>query len=267
MVRHCTPDEPIVITGIGLIASVGNDRESVWQAVRAGRSAARRLKGLPGIPDGLLLGAPVEIEPEIPGELKAITLCRRTAAEAIADAAIDFAGIDRTRFACAISGHMGDTRWAGGQFSLGHLLSQIPWWHQWLPNTACSVVANRWGLNGPRLCHSTACASGLIDIIAAVRALRDDQCDIALAGSAEAFHPLFAAGFHQMRVLANHDDPKRACRPFDATRDGFIMGEGAAMFVLERLSHAQRRGAKIYAEMLGGKTLADAHHLTGVDEE
>ena len=89
---------------------------------------------------------------------------------------------------------------------------------------------------------------------------------MALAGSAEAFHPLFAAGFHQMRVLANHDDPRQACRPFDETR-GFIMGEGAAMFVLERLSHARRRGARIYAEILGGKTLADAHHLTGVDME
>ena len=75
-----------MITGIGLIASVGDDRESVWQAVREGRSAARRLEGLPGIPDGLLLGAPVDIEPEIPGELKAITLCQRSAAEAIVDA-------------------------------------------------------------------------------------------------------------------------------------------------------------------------------------
>jgi 3-oxoacyl-(acyl-carrier-protein) synthase len=267
MYRSRPAHDPIVITGIGLIASVGDDRESVWQAVRAGRSAARRLEGLPGIPDGLLVGAPVDIEPEIPGQLKVITLCQRSAAEALEDASIDFDEIDRDRFACAISGHMGDTSWVNEQLSIHHLLSAVPWWHQWLPNTACASVANRWGLNGPRLCHSTACASGLIDILGAARALRDDQCDIALAGSAEAFHPLFAAGFHQMRVLANHDDPRQACRPFDETRDGFIMGEGAAMFVLERLSHARRRGARIYAEILGGKTLADAHHLTGVDLE
>jgi 3-oxoacyl-(acyl-carrier-protein) synthase len=258
-------DEPIVITGIGMIASVGHDRESVWQAVRNGRSGARHLHGFPGIPDGLMLGALVDIEPEVPGELKTITLCHRAAAEAIEDARIDFKSVDRQRFGCAISGHMGDTSWAGGLLKLSHLLSAVPWWHQWLPNTACSSVANRWGLNGPRLCHSTACASGLIDIISAVRAVRDGQCDIALAGSAEAVHPLFAAGFQQMRVLAYHENPSQACRPFDETREGFIMGEGAAMFVLERLSHAKRRGARIYAEVLGSKTLADAHHLTGLD--
>jgi 3-oxoacyl-(acyl-carrier-protein) synthase len=160
---------------------------------------------------------------------------------------------------------MGDTSWVAEQLGLYHLIAEIPWWHQWLPNTACSLVASRYGMTGPRLCHSTACASGLVDIIAAYRALVDDQCDIALAGSAEAFHPLFAAGFHRMRVLAYHENPQRACRPFDATRDGFIMGEGAAMFVLEKLSHALRRGARIYAQLLGAKTLADAHHMTDLD--
>jgi 3-oxoacyl-[acyl-carrier-protein] synthase II len=263
--RAGTSSDPIVITGIGMIASVGDDRESVWKAVRSGRSGARHLQGFPGIPDGLMLGALVDIEPEVPGQLKAITLCQRAAAEAIDDAAVDFRTVNTERFACAISGHMGDTSWAGGELRLSHLLSAVPWWHQWLPNTACSEVANRWGLNGPRLCHSTACASGLVDIISAVRALDDGQCDMALAGSAEAVHPLFAAGFQQMRVLAYHDDPQRACRPFDETRNGFIMGEGAAMFVLERLSHARRRGARIYAEVLGSKTMADAHHLTGLD--
>ena len=235
----------------------------------AGRSAARRLDGLPGIPDGLLLGAPVDIEPEIPGQLKAIALCQRSAAEAIERCGGSiFAAIDRESISPApLAATWATPRWVNEQLSIHHLFSAVPWWHQWLPNTACSAVANRWGLYGPRLCHSTACASGLIDIIAAVRALADDQCDIALAGSAEAFHPLFAAGFHQMRVLAYHDDPRQACRPFDETRDGFIMGEGAAMFVLERLTHARRRGARIYAEILGGKTLADAHHLTGVDLE
>jgi 3-oxoacyl-(acyl-carrier-protein) synthase len=136
-----------------------------------------------------------------------------------------------------------------------------------MPNTACSTVANQYGLLGPRICHSTACASGLIDILAAVRSIRDGQCDIALAGSAEAFHPLFAAGFRRMRVLAEHEDPKQACRPFDRARHGFVMGEGSAMFVMERLSHAKRRGAKIYAAVTGGKMHAEAHHVTDLDVE
>jgi len=259
--------DPVVITGIGVIASVGHGREAVWQAVQQGHSGVRRLTGLPGIPDGLLIGAPVEIRSSRPGQLKVIDLCHQAAEEAMTDAEIDWNSIDRDRFGCAISGHMGDTLWVAEHLGLAHLLprQQVPWWEQWLPNTGCSQVANRFGLGGPRLCHSTACASGMIDILSAVRAIRDNQCDIALAGSAEGFHPLFAAGFHQMRVLAHHHDPQRACRPFDATREGFVMGEGGAMFVLERLSHALSRGARIYAEIVGGKTLADAHHVTGID--
>jgi 3-oxoacyl-(acyl-carrier-protein) synthase len=88
-----------------------------------------------------------------------------------------------------------------------------------------------------------------------------------MAGSAEAIDPLFAAGFQNMRVLAEADDPAAACRPFDRHRQGFVMGEGAAVLMLERASHARARGARIYAEVLGGKVLSDAHHMTGLDLE
>jgi 3-oxoacyl-(acyl-carrier-protein) synthase len=164
---------------------------------------------------------------------------------------------------------MGDTDFVVQQMGRDDLIveGKPDWWTQWLPNTACSVVANRYGLLGPRICHSTACSSGLIDFLSAVRAIRDGQCDVALAGSAEAIHPLFAAGFYRMGVLAYDNDPRRACRPFDAHRHGFVMGEGAAMFVIERLSHALWRGARIYAEVLGGAVMADAHHVTGLDAE
>lgn len=261
--------DAIVITGIGLIAAVGDDRETVWQAVRQGQSGIRSLAGLPEIPAGLAIGAPVRIELEYPGQLKTIALCQRAAAEALADAGVDLERMERQRFGCAVSGHMGDSGWFDeqpGRRPAPHA-KDLPWWHQWLPNTACSLVANRYGLAGPRLCHSTACASGLIEVLAAVRAIRDDQCDIALAGSGETFHPLFAAGFQAMRVLATHEDPQQACRPFDSRRSGFVMGEGAAMFVVERLSHALRRGAEIYAEVIGGKMQAQAYHLTGLDAE
>jgi 3-oxoacyl-[acyl-carrier-protein] synthase II len=258
--------DPIVITGIGLIASVGKTRESVWKAVRQGRSGVRNLEGVAGVPHGLLIGAPVDLEPEYRGQLKVIALAQHAAAEALDDARLDATSVDFERFGCAISAHMGDTSFIPELFGFHHLTDPggVPWWQQWLPNTACSNVANRHGLNGPRICHSTACASGLIDVLAAMRAIEDDQCEIALAGSAEAFHPLFAAGFQAMRVLAHHDDPQQACRPFDRQRSGFVMGEGAAMFVIERLSHARRRGARIYAEMAGGRMLAEAHHITGL---
>jgi len=261
--------EPVVITGMGLLASVGLDRESVWQAVRSGQSGVRRLSGLPCIPDGLLIGAPVPLDADQPREHRVTTMCRRATAEALADAEIDWDAIDRHRFGCAISGHMGDTGFVDDLF--GRYDATEPgarhWWEQWLPNTACSRIASENGLLGPRICHSTACASGLIDILAAVRSIQDGQCDIALAGSGESIHPLFAAGFHRMRVLADDDQPQRACRPFDLNRKGFVMGEGAGMFVLESLSHALGRGAEIYAEVASSAMAAEAHHVTGLDAD
>jgi len=263
-----TEDEPVVITGIGLITSTGRDRESVWRAVQAGRSGARRMEGIPGLDDGMVLGAPVNLGEGTEARLKAISLDHIAAEEAIQDAAIDLDQVDRERFACAVSGHMGDTRFVAERLNVDYPISggDTPWWEQWWANTGCWSVATRYGLLGPRICHSTACASGLIDFLSAVRAIRDDQCDIALAGSSEAIDPIFAAGFRRMKVLAHDEDPARACRPFDRSRKGFIMGEGAAMFVVERLSHALARGAKIYAQVLGGKVLAEAHHVTGLDE-
>lgn len=263
-------DDPVVITGIGMVASVGLDRESVWNAVRNGVSGVRRLEGIEAIPDGQFIGAPVDLPGDDAfGRLKVISLCRRAADEAMADARVDLARVNLDRFGCAVSGHMGDTTDIPHIHKMvyPHSGHDVPWWQQFLPNTACSMTANRYGLGGPRLCHSTACASGLVDILSAARAIRDNQCDIALAGSAEAIHPLFAAGFHAMRVLARHDDPTQACRPFDRGRNGFVMGEGSAMFVIERLSHALDRNARIYAELAGGKLASEAHHVTGLSDE
>lgn len=260
--------EPVVITGIGLVASVGQGREAVWQAVREGRSGVRRLEGLPCIPDGLMIGAPVEMAVDYPGQLKVTAMALRAAGEALRDAQVNLCEIERDRCACAIAGHVSDTR--GIDLALGRLdpavaAEEAPWYEQWLPNTACATVGQHYGLWGPRLSHSAACASGTIQILTAVRALQDDQCDLALAGSSEAIHPLFAAGFRRMQVLAEHEDPTQACKPFDRDRQGFVMGEGAGMLVLERLDHALARNAPIYAEICGGKMLSEAHHVTGID--
>jgi 3-oxoacyl-(acyl-carrier-protein) synthase len=290
------------------VTSTGRGREAVWRAIQANQTGVRRLTGVTGIPDGMLLGAPVDIEGEFPGQLKNIPLCRVTAAEALADSGLlaisDFGfrisdwrktgespqsaipgtpwvpqsairhppisdGIDIQRFGCSIGAHMGDTDFVVEQIGMaGELIppGKRPWWTQWFPSTACATVARDYDLRGPRLSNSTACASGTIAILKAVRSIRDGQCDIALAGSSEAIHPLFAAGFRNMGVLADHVDPKEACRPFDTHRNGFVMGEGAAMFVLERLEHARERGAQIYAEILGGRILTDAHHVTSLEQ-
>jgi 3-oxoacyl-(acyl-carrier-protein) synthase len=264
------PRHRVVITGIGMIASVGQDREAVWRAVRQGQSGVGLMRGVKAIPDGMLAAAQVNICPDRPGRLKPISLCLPTAAEAVADADLDLAAYDPYRMGAAISGHMGDTDFVVERLGRTDLIDpgKPPWWGQWYPCSACSFIANQYQLYGPRFSHSTACSSGLIDILAAARAIRDGRCDRALVGSAEAIHPLFAAGFHRMGVLAfDADDPTQACRPFDRNRSGFVMGEGAAMFVFERLDLALDRGAKIYAEILGGHILASAYHVTGLDAE
>ena len=261
--------EPVVITGIGMITSVGEDRESTWKAIRAGRSGVRRIGPHDGVPEHLHIAAIVDSQPSLPQQLKVIHLAQVAAAEAIDDSNLDLDAIDGNRCACAVSGHMGDWRWLRQLHGAAppDQPGDVSNWDQFLPNSGCWNLATQYGFLGPRICHSTACASGLIDIMCAVRAIKDNQCDVALAGSAEAIDPLFAAGFQQMRVLADADDPSTACRPFDRARTGFVMGEGSAMFVLERLSHAEARGAKIYGEIIGGKMLADAHHMTGLDME
>ncbi len=260
--------EPIVITGIGMLTSVGDDRESVWEAVRRGESRFDFIRGVRGIPDEQIIAATVNLREPLHGRLKVLPMCERASDEAMRDSGVDLSQINPRRFGCMVSGHMGDTRWMDQQFQLdsGQTDDQA-WWEQWLPDTSCTMLARRFGLLGPMLSHSTACASSLISVMSAARAIRDGQCDIALAGGGETIDPLVVAGFNQMRVLATDEDPQRACRPFDRSRKGFVFGEGAAFFVVERLGHALRRGARIYAQIAASKSLAQAHHVTSIDAD
>ena len=257
--------EPIVITGIGAMASVGDDRESVWQAVQRGESGVRHMVGVTGIPDGEMIGATIDV-PTPRKKLKQLILVERTAKEALDDAGVNLNDVDRQRFGCSVSAVMGDWMFQGrGHGFYDQSYECEPWYGQWLPNTPVADIGGKLGLNGPRLAYSTACASGLIGVLSAVRAIRDGQCDIALAGSGDAIDGLMASGFRKMRALASHSDPREACRPFDKHRSGFVLGEGAAMFVVERLTHALARGAKIYAEIRCGKVFSEAHHVTGLE--
>ena len=255
-------EQKVVITGIGLVTANGFGREAVWQATRNGVSGIRHLDDgeIPNV--HLNLAAPVTLDLDFPEQFKVVKLAHVAAEEALFDSGIDLDEVEATRFGCAISGHMGDVRWWNGVNRPANVNFHED---QWLPVSACNSVARRFRLFGPRFAHSTACASGLIDTLMAVRAIRDGQCDIALAGSAEAIDPVFAAGFRNMRVLADDMPPAESCLPFDERRKGFVMGEGAGMFVIERLGHALARGATIYAEIVAGKMMADAHHVTSLD--
>lgn len=222
----------------------------------------RLLQDVPGIPNGQMLGATV-LQPTC-RTLPDIPLALRAAAEALDDCRIDESPIDPSRFGCSIAANFGDTprvHW----FRREAIGSVTNWFEQWMPMTVSATVGRLLKLQGPRLCSTSACASGTIATLSAMRAIQDGQCDMALAGATQVLHPLLAAGFHNMRVLACHENPALACRPFDAKRTGFVMGEGSAMLVLERLDHALEREAPIYAEIAGGRMLCDAHHVTDLD--
>ncbi|MFT4977623.1 MAG: 3-oxoacyl-[acyl-carrier-protein] synthase II, partial [Myxococcota bacterium] len=133
-----------------------------------------------------------------------------------------------------------------------------------LANLTAGHISIRYGVRGPSLSVTTACAVGNHSIGEAWRLLLTDGADLVIAGGCEApITPVSIAGFSVMRALSkNNDDPENASRPFDVDRDGFVMGEGAGILILETLEHAQARGARIYAELLGYASTSDAHHIT-----
>ena len=260
--------EPIVITGIGLVTPVGRDREASWQAVKLGVSGVQRLHGFPGIADGAVLAAPVVGFQSPSGGQKNVPMALAAAQEAVLDSGMDLSVMAPDRFGSSIGCNIGDTPGAEQSRRQLSVHGERPaWWNEFLPSNTAAVVPRLLGMEGPRLCNSSACATGTTALIVGARTIRDGQCDAVVAGAAQTIHPILAAGFRRMRVLAQHEDPCKACRPFDEQRNGFVMGEGAGMFVLERLAHAEARGAPIYAELLGWALGSDAHHITDLSTD
>jgi 3-oxoacyl-(acyl-carrier-protein) synthase len=256
-------DDRVVITGIGMVTSVGRDRESTWRAVKNGRNGVRQLIDVPGLPDGLLLAATVEDQPSDCRGDRNYPLALAAATEAIEDSDLDLKDVDRTRVAASYGTCGGPTPWMAAEIQRRERkTAPVEWWDNMYLASPAARVADDLDLLGPRMCNSTACATGTIAALNAYKAIRDGQCDKAVVYGAQTIHPILAAGFYNMRVLAKADDPAAACRPFDSNRSGFVMGEGGAALVLERLSDARARGARIYSEMLGGALVSDATHVT-----
>ncbi|GAB5404284.1 MAG: beta-ketoacyl-ACP synthase II [Aureliella sp.] len=270
-------DDPIVITGIGIACSLGNGREHIWQEIQRGTSGVRLTRETDPVGSLRVPAAMVDWldnqddETGLPSSIKSIRLSDSVASEALQDADIDWDAIDRERFACSISAQFGDIDYMYMDKDVrdnppaNH--PQKNWFSEFLPCSAASVIGDRYGLLGPRLCHTTACASGLVSTITAARMLSDGQADFALCGATDAVTQLVFTAFNRMGVLSHGPDVSTACKPFDKNRNGFVMGEGGAMMVLERRSHAIARGAKIYAELTASATMCQAHHVTGLDDQ
>ncbi len=271
----------VVITGIGVVSPIGNGKEEYWKALEEGKN------GVGPITLFDVSEYPVRIAAEVkdfdPGQWMDRKEVRKTdrvihfavAASdmAIEDGALDLNGEDPTRVGVYLGSGEGGI---GTSFqNIKTLLEKGPnkispfFIPMMISNMPAAYVAIRHNAKGPSLCAVTACATATHTIGEAIYSIRRGEADVILAGSAEAaITPIGVAGFAAMKALSSrNDDPEHASRPFDADRDGFVLGEGAGVLILEELEHAKRRNAKIYAELVGYGNTTDAYHITAPDPE
>lgn len=274
-------DQRIVITGIGLITPFGIGVEPFWEGISQGHSAVRRISSFdPSSFPCKVAGEVLDFKPHDFLEPKEVRRMSRSSQFAVAAARmavemahlrIDAGNCDEvgTLIACG-SNSMPETEAAVRTLVSRGLRKISPLFiPAALPNMPASQVALQLGLRGYCSAISTACAAGAQAIGEAAEVIRRGDAEIMLAGGAEAnFAMLSLGGFWAMRALSKWDEePARASRPFDARRNGFVPGEGAGVMVLERLSSARRRGATIYAELVGYATTCDAYHITAPEPD
>jgi 3-oxoacyl-[acyl-carrier-protein] synthase II len=266
----------VVITGIGALTPIGLTRQGLWDGLRRERSAVRTVTRFD--PSIFRSHNAAEVDDFVPSDHMEARRAKRldrfghfsvaTARMALEDAGIDLARENRERIGAMMGTALGGVGYAEEQ--LGVFLTQGIKAVE--PTLALSVfggaascnIAIEFGVQGPNSTNAMSCASGTIAIGEAFRQVRDGYADVMITGGAEApLAPLCFGAFALIRSMSTrNDDPSSASRPFDKDRDGFVMGEGAAVMVLEEYERAQSRGAKIYAEVAGYGTTNDAHHMT-----
>jgi 3-oxoacyl-[acyl-carrier-protein] synthase II len=267
------------ITGLGAITPVGNDARSTWRSAVEGRSGVDWIRSFDAS------GFPVRVAAEVkdfePGDVvppkearrleRNVLLAVAAAKEAVADASLN--GFDPQRVGIVVGSAIGGIVGLLGQADVMRERGADRVSPFFLPNvlvdSASGQVAITLGIRGPNYAAVSACATGSHAVGEGAELIKRGDVDVVLAGGTEAcMHPLILAGFCAMRGLAAEDDhPPHASRPFDATRAGFVMGEGACVLVLEELESARARGATVYAEVLGFGASNDAHHMAQPDPE
>ena len=269
------PAARVVVTGMGCVTPLGLDLASTWEAARAGHSGAGPLDRFDAS------DYPVRIAAQLPGEPEPSGLSRKdlrrmdpavryalaAAEEALATSGLDLERVDRDRVGVGIGTGIGgittlldnhDALQASGPrkvspFTIPYCISNMPG----------GSISLQYGLRGPNLCTVTACASGSHAIGEAARSIARGDTDVMVAGGSEApIVGITVSGFAAMKALSvRNDAPEAASRPFDRGRDGFVLGEGAGILVLERLDRARERGATILAEVRGHGASADGFHM------
>jgi 3-oxoacyl-[acyl-carrier-protein] synthase II len=275
-------DRKVVITGMGVVSPVGNDLDTFWNRLTNGVSGIRHIEHFDvGKYDCRIGGEVRDFDPKPffnnPKDIRRTDrfaqMALAAAKMAMRDSGIDLERVNRDRFGVNVSSGIGGLKTLEDQHTT--LLTKgpsrvsaftIP---MLISNMASGLISMEFGLKGPNLCIVTACATSNNAIGESWRTIKFGDADVFLAGGAEAsIIPIGLAGFAAMKALSTrNDEPERASRPFDRDRDGFVMGEGAGIMVVEELEHAKARGARIYCELAGYGLSSDAYHMTAPEPE
>jgi 3-oxoacyl-[acyl-carrier-protein] synthase II len=271
----------IVVTGIGVVSSLGCSVDSFWANLVAGKSGAATITAFDATGYGSRIACEVrDFDPETYLDKKRAKRMARfsqfaSAASlmAVQDSGADLSNWDSERIGCIVGSAAGDYEHLSAAFAShaekgpghGNAFS-VP---RIIPNMASSNAAMELGVHGPNVAVISACATGAHSIGAAMDMMNLGYADLMIAGGTEAtIAPLVVDSYDAMRVLSRrNDEPARASRPFDLDRDGFVIGEGAGILVLESYEGASRRGARIYAELRGYGSTSDAYHIAAPDPE
>jgi 3-oxoacyl-[acyl-carrier-protein] synthase II len=270
----------VVITGLGCISPVGNDVQTMWSNIQAGKSGVSRITHFDASDYRCQIAA--EVKGFDGSELFGSRDARRmdlfsqyavaAAAQAVENAGLEINDRNRDRIGAVIGTGIGGigTLFEQTQIFLERGPSRVSPFlvPMMLPDTGPGLVAIHLGIRGPNMAVVTACATGTNSIGEGSEVIRRGDADVILAGGSEAgIVPIAMAGLGVMTALTSrNDEPERASRPFDLDRDGFVMGEGAGVLVLESLEHARRRGATILAEVTGYGSTNDAYHISAPAE-
>ncbi|MFE7429456.1 beta-ketoacyl-[acyl-carrier-protein] synthase family protein [Streptomyces sp. NPDC057545] len=274
----------VVITGVGVMAPGGIGVKDFWSLLSEGRTATRTISLFDASPFRSRVAAEIDFDPEAhglsPQEIRRMDRAAQLAVvatrEAVADSGLETDAVDPYRTGVTIGSAVGATMGLdqeyrvvsdGGRMELvDHSYAPPHLYGYFVPSSFATEVAWQVGAQGPATVVSTGCTSGLDAVGHAVELIREGSADIMVAGATDApISPITVACFDAIRATTPHnDDPEHASRPFDATRNGFVLGEGSAVFVLEELAAARRRGARIYAEIAGFASRCNAFHMTGL---
>jgi 3-oxoacyl-[acyl-carrier-protein] synthase II len=264
----------VAVTGLGVKSPAGNDLDTFWSRLLSGRSTAAMIERYDPSPMPVRIGCEVrDFDPTAyvgPKEARRMDRVTQLGVAAAADALADAGdpGADPARCAVILGTGIGGLTTLEEQIAIyiekGAARVSPFLVPMMMTNATAGTVAMQLGWTGPNLCISTACAASAHAVGEAARLIRDGSSDVVLTGGSEScMTPVAISAFARMTALSGrNDDPEHASRPFDAERDGFVMGEGAAALVLERWDRAVSRGARIYGEVVGYGRNADAYHIT-----